>query len=186
MKRKLKQVIESQRKAKIKITWRRQVSNPLGKGNNSTHLRQNYAQAKSTNHQTKARKPQRAPPAHMRAPIEPMLLSLDICMQTTWRKQSSYISSSLTSQTGHHHRSNRCSTYAQDQHSDKSNRWPQPVRPVHNRAQKWLENTWKQAQTSPPCWQYMNQAQNAKKMQPRASQIDKIQHRMPHMSKGAS
>jgi hypothetical protein len=44
------------KKAKIKITWRRQGSNPLGKGNCSTHSRQNYAQAKSANHQTKTRK----------------------------------------------------------------------------------------------------------------------------------
>jgi hypothetical protein len=65
IKRNLQQAIESQRKAKSKITWRRQVSDPSGKGNGSTHLRQNYAQAKSANHQTKARKPQRAPPAHM-------------------------------------------------------------------------------------------------------------------------
>jgi hypothetical protein len=48
-------------KAKSKITWRRQVSDPLGKGNGSTHPRQNHTQAKSTNHQSKARKPQRAP-----------------------------------------------------------------------------------------------------------------------------
>jgi hypothetical protein len=59
------------------------VSDPLGKGNGSTHPRQNYAQAKSTNHQTKARKPQRAPPAHMQAPPEPMQLPLDECMKTT-------------------------------------------------------------------------------------------------------
>jgi hypothetical protein len=44
-------------------------------------------------------------------------------------------------------------------------------------------STPKQAQTSPPCWQCMNQAKNAKKIQPRASQIDKIQHMMLHMSK---
>jgi hypothetical protein len=67
-KKKLQQAIESQRKAKRKITWRRQVSDHLGKGNGSTHPRQSYAQAKSTNHQTKAQKPQRAPPAHLQAP----------------------------------------------------------------------------------------------------------------------
>jgi hypothetical protein len=50
-KKKLQQAIESQRKAKKKITWRRQVSDPLGKGNGSTHPRQNYAQANSANHQ---------------------------------------------------------------------------------------------------------------------------------------
>jgi hypothetical protein len=78
-KKKLQQVIESWRKAKRKITWRRQVLDPLSKGNTSTHLRQNYAQAKITNHRSKARKTQRAPP-------EPMQLPLDKCMQTTWRK----------------------------------------------------------------------------------------------------
>jgi hypothetical protein len=52
-KKKLQQTIERQRKAKIKITWRRQVSDPLGKGNGSTHPGQNNAQAKSANHQTK-------------------------------------------------------------------------------------------------------------------------------------
>jgi hypothetical protein len=50
--KKLQQAIESWRKAKSKITWRRQVSDPLGKGNGSTHPRQNHAQAKSTNHQS--------------------------------------------------------------------------------------------------------------------------------------
>jgi hypothetical protein len=142
-KKKLQQAIKSQRKAKSKITWRRQVSDPLGKGNDSTHPRQNYAHAKSANHQAKARKPQRAPPAHMQAPPETMQLPLDECMQTTWRKQSSCISSAMTGQTGHHHRSDRCSTCEQDQLSDRSDRWPRPVRPVTHRAQKWLETTWK-------------------------------------------
>jgi hypothetical protein len=35
-----------------------------------THLRQNHAQAKSTNHQSKAQTTQRAPPAHMQGPPE--------------------------------------------------------------------------------------------------------------------
>jgi hypothetical protein len=51
-KKKLQQVIESREKAKSKITWRRQVSDPLGKGNDSTHPRQNHALEKSTNHQS--------------------------------------------------------------------------------------------------------------------------------------
>jgi hypothetical protein len=29
------------------------------------------------------------------------------------------------------------------QHSDRSDRWPRPVRPVHTRAHKCLETTWK-------------------------------------------
>jgi hypothetical protein len=49
-KRKLQQAIESQTKAKSKIT----VSDPLGKGNGSTHPRQSKAQAKSANHRNKA------------------------------------------------------------------------------------------------------------------------------------
>jgi hypothetical protein len=48
-----------------------QGSDPLGKGNCSTHPRQNHAQAKSTSHQTKARTTQKSPPAHMQAPPEP-------------------------------------------------------------------------------------------------------------------
>jgi hypothetical protein len=40
------------RKAKNKITWRRQVPGPLGKGNGSTYSRQNHDQAKSTTHQS--------------------------------------------------------------------------------------------------------------------------------------
>jgi hypothetical protein len=79
----------------------------------------------------------------MQAPLEPMQLHLDECMQTTWRKQSSCTSSALTSHTGRHHRSDRCSTFEQDQPSDWSDRWPRPVRPVTHRAQKWLEITWK-------------------------------------------
>jgi hypothetical protein len=65
------QGIESQRKAKSKITWRRQISDPLGKSNGSTHSRQNHAQSKSANHQSKARTMQRAPTTHMQAPHEP-------------------------------------------------------------------------------------------------------------------
>jgi hypothetical protein len=38
---------------------------PLGKGSGSTHLRQNYAQVKSTNHQSI-----QEPPAHMHTPPE--------------------------------------------------------------------------------------------------------------------
>jgi hypothetical protein len=69
-KKKLQQAIESQTKAKSKITWRRQVSDPLGKGNSSTHPRQNKAQAKSANHQTKARKTTKSSPCtHVSSPL---------------------------------------------------------------------------------------------------------------------
>jgi hypothetical protein len=70
-KKKPQQAFESQIKANNKITSRRQVSDPLAKGNVSTHTRQNQAQAKSANHQNKARTPQRPPPAHMQAPPKP-------------------------------------------------------------------------------------------------------------------
>jgi hypothetical protein len=61
-KKKLPQAIENQTKAKSKITRRRQVSDPLGKGNDSTHPRQSKAQAKSANHQSKARKTTKSSP----------------------------------------------------------------------------------------------------------------------------
>jgi hypothetical protein len=40
-------------------------------------------------------------------------------------------------------RSDRCGTCEQNQHSDQLDWWPRPVKPVHTRAQKWLETTWK-------------------------------------------
>jgi hypothetical protein len=61
-KKKPHRAIESQRKANNKITCRRQVSDPLGKGNGSTHPRQNHAQTKSANHQTKALKTTKSSP----------------------------------------------------------------------------------------------------------------------------
>jgi hypothetical protein len=95
-KKKLQQAIESQRKAKKKITWRWQVSNPLGKGNGSTHPRQIYAQEKSTNHQTKNSKTMMSSPAHMQDPPEPMQLPLDECMQTTsWNRAATSAQLSL-------------------------------------------------------------------------------------------
>jgi hypothetical protein len=171
-KKELQQAIESQRKAKRKITWRRQVSDPLGKGNDSTHPRQNYAKAKSTNHQPKAQKPQRAPPAHMQAPPEPMQLSLHECMQSTWQNRAAALAlfspvrptnttgqigpqhmnrtSTLTGQTGDFNQSDRCT--------------PEPEngsKPNENLLDAF--NGPKHAPTSPPCWQCMNQAKDAKK-----------------------
>jgi hypothetical protein len=71
----LKETPTSDRKTREKQRARsleeEQISDPLGKGNGSTHPRQNYAQAKSTNHQSKAQTTQRAPPSHMQAPPEP-------------------------------------------------------------------------------------------------------------------
>jgi hypothetical protein len=135
-KKKLQQAIESERKAKHKITWRRQVWDPLGTGNGSTHPRQNKAQEKSANHQSKARKTTKSSPCTHASSPEPMQLPLDECMQTIWWKQSSCISSALTGQTGHNHRSDRCATYEQGQHSDRSDR----CTPEHRNRLKSLEN----------------------------------------------
>jgi hypothetical protein len=187
-KKKLQQAIESQTKAKSKITWRRQVSDPLGKGNGSTHPRQNYAQAKSASHQTKLEKPQRAPSEHMQAPPEPMQLPLHANhlkktsaqlspvrpVTTTGQTGPQHMNraSTLTGQTGALDRSDRCATEPRKGSKPLENLLNAPSKPF-------------QAQTSPPCWKCMNQAKNAK-MQPRASQIDKIQQRLLHMSKWAS
>jgi hypothetical protein len=170
-KKKLQQAIESQTKAKSKITWRRQVSDHLGKGNGSTHPRQNYAQAKSANHQTKARKPQRAPPAHMQAPHEPMQLPLDECMlDTTWNREAVTAqpwpvrpvnttgqtrvqhvnrTSTPTGQTGDLNRSDRC--------TPEPRNGSKPPKNLLNASSKPF-----QSQTSPPCSQCMNQAKNVK------------------------
>jgi hypothetical protein len=66
---------------------------------------------------------------------------------------------------------------------------------VHTRAQKWLETSRKpskciqQAISSSNVSPLLAMHESSQKMQnflPRASQIDKIQHRMRHMSKWAS
>jgi hypothetical protein len=170
------------------MTWRRHVSDPLGKGNGLTHMRQNYAQAKSTNHQTKTRKPQRAPPAHMQAP--PGWMHANHLKKTDPLHQLS---------------------------SDRSDRSPPPVRPVLNiwtgpalRPVRPVTSTGQTGKTQSPemaqnhlkTFEMHSVAQNKLKllplidnawikpkmwkMQPRASQIDKIQQRMLHMSKWAS
>jgi hypothetical protein len=60
---------------------------PLGKGNSSTHPRQNHAQANSANHQSKGRTTQRAPPAHMQAPPGPNHTPLEPMQQCTMGMQ---------------------------------------------------------------------------------------------------
>jgi hypothetical protein len=79
--------------------------------------------------------------------------------------------SAHTGQTSHHHRSDRCLRCAQDQHSHRSDRYPdrsdrctteprngsKPPENLLNAPSKPF-----QAPTSPPCWQCMNQAKNAK------------------------
>jgi hypothetical protein len=68
-KKKLQQVIESQRKAKRKITWRRQVLDPLRKGNSSTHPTQNYVKQRVQTTKPKLEKTTKSPPCtHANSP----------------------------------------------------------------------------------------------------------------------
>jgi hypothetical protein len=135
-------------------------------GDDSTHLRQNYAQAKSANHQTKARKPQRAPTAHMQGPPEPMQLPWTNACKPP-RKQSSCFSFALigqtgntTGQTGAQHM-NRTSTLTGDlNRSDRCTIEPRNgSKPPENLLGAFSRP--KHAQTSSPSWQCMNEAKNA-------------------------
>jgi hypothetical protein len=100
-KRKLQQAIESQTMAKGNITWRRQVSDPLGKGNGSTHPRQTMLKWKAQTTNPKLEKPQRAPP-----PLHTCKLPWTNATPHGRKhakhhmKQSSCNSSALTGQTG--------------------------------------------------------------------------------------
>jgi hypothetical protein len=131
---------------------------------------------------TKARKPQRAPPAHMQAPLHtckppwtnatpPGQIHANHLM-----KQSSCISSALTCQIGHPHRSDRWTRSPSTWELHRLDRCPSPVRPMPPRKLPELKNSSKplgnllnacskpfQPQTSLPCWQCMNQAKMQKK-----------------------
>jgi hypothetical protein len=183
-------VIKSQGKAMSKITWRRHVSDPLGKGNNSTHPRQNYAQAKSANHQTKTRKPQRSPLAHMQAPPEPMQLPwTNVCKLP--RKQSSCFSVALTGQTGGQDRPALGNYTGQTGVPHWSGRCHLGNCPSSKIARNHLE-TFEMHAASQIILNLLPLVDNAwikskiQKMQPRASQLGKIEHRMLHMSNWAS
>jgi hypothetical protein len=86
----------------------------------------------------------------MEAPLEPMKLPLDECMETTWWKQSSC------------NRSNTLTCHTGD--NDQTDRWHTEPRngskPLENLPNAFSSR--KQAQPPPPCWQRMDQAQNAK------------------------
>jgi hypothetical protein len=135
------------------------------KGNESTHRRQNHGQAKSTNHQTKSRKPQRAPPAHMQALPEPMQLPPNEYMQTT--SQNRAAASALLWPV----RPVDCNgqTSAQDHRlgwwSHVKNWELHKLKISLNPLGNLLNtcNMLKHAQTSPSCWQRMNELKNAKK-----------------------
>jgi hypothetical protein len=115
-------------------------------------------------------------------------------MQTTWRKQSSCISSvwpvrpvNTTGQTGGQHVNRTCTLTGQNGDLDRSDRCATEPENGSKPPENLLNASScpKHAQTSPPCWQCMNQAK-MQNIQPRASQMDKIQHRMLDMSKWAS
>jgi hypothetical protein len=100
----------------------------------------------------------------MQAPPEPMQLPLDECMQTTWK----------------HGRCNNFSLHRSDRSAPPDRPVPNmctgpalwPVRLVTSTSQTGAQQSPEnllnasdkpfQAQTSPPCWQCMNQAKNAK------------------------
>jgi hypothetical protein len=84
---------------------------------------------------------------HKELPLHTCKLHLNQCT-SPWtnackpaENRAAAATSAHTGQTSHHHRSDRCLTCAQDQHSHRSDRCSSPVRPVHNRAQKWLKTT---------------------------------------------
>jgi hypothetical protein len=170
-KKKLQQAIESQTKAKNKITWRRQVSDPLSKGNGSTHPRQNHAQTKSTNHQTKARKTTKSCPyTHASSPWT-NATPLDECMQnTTWNRAAATTQPwparlvNTTGQTGVQHVNRTSTLTGQTGDLDRSDQCTPEPRNGSKPPENLLNASSKpfQAQTSPPCWQCMNQAKNAK------------------------
>jgi hypothetical protein len=91
----------------------------------------------------KLEQPQRAPPAHMQAPPEPMQLPLNECMQdTTWNRAAAttHLSpvrpATTTGQTGAQHVHRTSTLTCQTGNLDWSDR-------CTTRAQKWLETTWK-------------------------------------------
>jgi hypothetical protein len=152
---------------------------PLGKGNSSTHPRQNCAQAKSTNHQTKTRKQQRAPPAHMQAPPEPMQLpwtntckpleeNRAVALAQLWPVANTSLTSvqhvnrasTLTGQTGDHDRSNRWHTEPRIGSIPPENLPNAFSSPKHAQTSPLVNNAWIKLKIG--------------KMQPRASQIDKF------------
>jgi hypothetical protein len=71
-----KRKIRKPKKGKKKDHLKNTSLGPLGKGNSSTHPRQNYAPAKSETTKQKLEK-------HMQAPPKPIQLPLDYCMQNT-------------------------------------------------------------------------------------------------------
>jgi hypothetical protein len=167
-------VIESQTKEKRKITWRRQVLDPLGKGNGSTHPRQNHVQAKSTNYQPKLKK-------YKELPLHTCKLPLNQC-NSPWTNACEPPHETEQLHQLSSHWSDRSPSLVRLVDKIAQHLGTTPVRPVPLTGQ--ADTTWEtaraqnslkppqnllnacnkpfQAQTSPPCWQCMNKAKNAK------------------------
>jgi hypothetical protein len=130
---------------------------PLGKGNDSTHLRQNHAQAKSTNHQSKTQTTQRAPPAHMQAPPELKHTPPEQMQQcNTGMQQRAKTCSLCSGWLDRLHRAVRLPTY----HLTAS----RAVRPPHKTGR--APNFSKTAQTNWNTFQMLPGAQNMHKLLP--------------------
>jgi hypothetical protein len=120
---------------------------------------------------SKERKPQKqSSKNHKELPVHTCKLPLNQCT-SPWtnackpaENRAAAETSAHTGQTGHHHRSDRCLRCAQDQHSHRSDRCTTEPRNGSKPPENHLKAFSKpfQAQTSPPCWQCMNQAKNAK------------------------
>jgi hypothetical protein len=82
-KKKPQQAIESQKKAKSKITWRRQVSDPLGKGNDSTHPRQNMLKQRAQTTKPKLEQHKELPLHICKLPLSQSTLPLNQCSNAT-------------------------------------------------------------------------------------------------------
>jgi hypothetical protein len=169
-KKKPQQAIESQRKAKSKITWRRQVSDPLGKGNASTHPRQKPCSNKERKPPNQSSNTTKSSPCTYAS--------------SPWAKAHSPWTNAAM-QHGNATRRKNCSLYpgrldrlhqavrSSYHTSDRlvAVRPPQETGPAPN-CSKFAWTNWntfqtlpgaqKHAQTSPPCWQCMNQGKMRK------------------------
>jgi hypothetical protein len=119
---------------------------------------------------------------HMLAHPESMQLPPKQMHANHFAKQSSCNYSSLIGQTGQHHQSDWCPKYEQCQHSDRSDRCTtEPINgskpPGHLLYAFSRKDMLKLLPLVDNAWI----KPKMQKMQPRASHIDKIQHRMLHM-----
>jgi hypothetical protein len=192
-KKKLQQAIESQTKARSKISWRRQVSDPLARAA-ARHIRDNQAQAKSANYQNKARTTTKSspythasspctnatPPGRMHAnllktgQLQQLQLTPVRPVTTTGQTGAQHVhrASTLTGQTGDLDRSDRCTTEPRKGSKPLENLLNASSKPFQAQTSPLVVNTWIK--------------QKMQNFQPGDSQIDKIQQRMLHMSKSAS